>query len=184
MLRLSGPDGLIERIAEHQPDLVITDHHMPRNDVVAPVAALCRRSRRGPTTFYPSRAARGCPSSLRASSLRPTRNTPRRACACRFDSQRSVNQAIVDQVPVGPWLMSPDGEVVHANRRGTKMLGAPGLQAGGFNGLRGWWSDSVQAILSLLKPHCCRCTSTPNTCTAPSRPAPAAVSSSTPARPS
>ena len=40
---LSGPDGVLDQIAEHRPDLLVTNHHMPRYDVVAAVAALRSR---------------------------------------------------------------------------------------------------------------------------------------------
>ncbi len=167
VLRLTSPDGLLERIAEHAPDLVITDYHMPRYDVVATVAALRRRwpllpvlvmsglvgeeqaiqvLKAGANDFLPKSRSERLPIVIARELAEADAQHAQARLREQLERQRRINQAIVDQVPVGLWLMSPDGEVVHANRRGAEMLGVPALQGGSFKGLRGWWSDTGKPI--------------------------------------
>ena len=167
VLRLSSPDGLIERIAAHLPDLVITDFHMPRHDVVAQVVALRQRwpllpvlvmsglvgeeqaiavLKAGANDFLPKSRSERLPMVIARELAEADAQHARARLHEQLERQRRVNQAIVEQVPVGLWLMSPSGEVVRANRLGTVMLGGTALQDAGFKGLRSWWSDSALPI--------------------------------------
>jgi two-component system sensor histidine kinase UhpB len=167
VLRLSKPDGLLERIAEYRPDLVITDYHMPRYDVVATVAALRRRwpllpvlvmsglvgeeqaiavLKAGASDFLPKSRSERLPIVIARELAEADAQHAQARLHEQLERERRVNRAIVEQVPVGLWLMSPDGEVVRVNRRGMEMLGGPALQEAGFKGLRGWWSDTNQPI--------------------------------------
>ena len=163
----SGPDGVLEGIAQCRPDLVITDFHMPRYDVVATVAALRRRwpllpvlvmsglvgeeqaiqvLKAGANDFLPKSRSERLPIVIARELAEADAQHAQARLREQLERQRRVNLAIVEQVPVGLWLMSPGGEVVSANRRGAEMLGGIALQEAGFKGLRGWWSDSGQAI--------------------------------------
>ncbi len=167
VLRLTGCDGLVERIAEHRPDLVITDYHMPGYDVVATVAALRRRwpllpvlvmsglvgeeqavavLKAGANDFLPKSRSERLPLVIARELAEADAQHAQTRLHEQLERQQRVNQAIVDQVPVGLWLLSPDGEVVRANRQAAEMMGGPALQERGFKGLRGWWSDTGMPI--------------------------------------
>lgn len=167
VLRLSGPDGLIERIAEHQPDLVITDFHMPRYDVVATVVALRRRMpllpvvvmsgqvgeeqaaavlRAGASDFLPKSRSERLPMVISRALAEADAEHAQARLREQLEQQQKINQAIVDQVPVGLWLLSLNGEVVHANHLGIELLGDRALLERSFEGLRGHWSDTGKAF--------------------------------------
>lgn len=167
VLRLSGPEGLIERIAEHKPDLVITDYHMPGYDVVAMVSALRRQwpllpvlvmsglvgeeqavavLKAGANDFLPKSRSERLPMVITRELAEADAQHAQARLREELERQRRVNQAIVDQVPVGLWLLSPQGEVVRANRRAEQMLAGTNLQQRGFEGLTSWWSDTGEPI--------------------------------------
>jgi two-component system sensor histidine kinase UhpB len=167
VLRLSSPENLLQRIADHRPDLVITDYHMPGYDVVDHVAALRQRwpllpvlvmsglvgeeqaiavLKAGANDFLPKSRSERLPIVIARELAEADAQFAWERLQEQLERQRRINQAIVEQVPVGLWLLSPDGEVVRANRRGADMLGSPALHDSGFQGLRGWWSDSGAPI--------------------------------------
>ena len=160
---LSSPDGVLDQIAEHRPDLVITDYHMPRYDVVAMVAALRSRwpllpvlvmsglvgeeqaiqvLKAGANDFLPKSRSERLPIVIARELAEADAQRVQARLREQLERQRQVNQAIIDQVPVGLWLMSPDGEVVRTNRRAAEMLGGLALEANAYKGMRGWWSDT------------------------------------------
>jgi two-component system sensor histidine kinase UhpB len=163
VLHLAAPEGVVERVAEHRPDLVITDYHMPGYDVVATVAALRRRwpllpvlvvsglvgeeqavavLKAGANDFLPKSRSERLPRVVARELAEADAEHAQARLREQLERQQRINQAIVEQVPVGLWLMSSEGEVVRANRRGTEMVGGPELMQAAFKGLRGWWSDS------------------------------------------
>lgn len=167
VLRLNSPDGLLDHIAEHRPDLVITDYHMPRYDVVATVAALRRRwpllpvlvmsglvgeeqaiqvLKAGANDFLPKSRSERLPIVIARELAEADAQHAQARLREQLEHQRRINQAIVEQVPVGLWLMSPDGVVTRANRRGAELRGGSATQPGSFKGLRGWWCDTGKPI--------------------------------------
>lgn len=162
------PDDIVERIVAFDPDLVITDFHMPRYDLLATIAALRLRCpsvpvlvmsglvgeeraiqvlKAGASDFLPKSRSERLPMVIDRELSEARAKQAHDLLLAELEIQRRVNAAIVDQVPAGLWLLSPDGVVIRTNPQGEQMMGGfRSLDIEGFDTLQGWWVDSGQAL--------------------------------------
>lgn len=160
--------AVLEEAEAFEPDLVITDYHMPGYDLIATVSALRKRwpalpvlvmsglvgeeaaiqvLKAGASDFLPkSRAERLSMVIDRELAEAGAKHTEAQLRA-ELERQHSVYQAIVDEVQAGLWILSPKGRIERTNRHGAQMMGgAPTMALENFGAIEGWWADSGQRI--------------------------------------
>ncbi len=137
--------AVLQQAEAFEPDLVITDYHMPGYDLIATVRALRQRwpalpvlvisglvgeeaaiqvLKAGASDFLPkSRAERLSMVIDRELAEASAQRTAARLRAA-LEQQHLLYQAIVDEVQAGLWILSPQGQIVRTNRHGAQMMGA------------------------------------------------------------
>ena len=160
--------AVLDQVEAFEPDLVITDYHMPGYDLIATLHALRRRwpllpvlvmsglvgeeaaiqvLKAGASDFLPkSRAERLSMVVDRELAEAGAKHTEAQLRAA-LERQHAVYQAIVDEVQAGLWIVSPQGVIERTNRHGAQMMqGAPDLALEDFAAIEGWWVDTGQPI--------------------------------------
>lgn len=165
---LDSPLDLLERIAAFGPDLVITDYHMPGYDVLATLTALRQRWPRlpvlvmsgqvgeeravqllkaGASDFLPKARLEQLARVIDRELAESQAQTDKARLQQQLDNQRLLNQAVIDQVPVGLWMTSPDGTVLHASQCGAELMSDLGaLHDDGLHAVGAWWVDTGQPM--------------------------------------
>ena len=165
---VAEPEDLIEKIAEFDPDIVISDYHMPRFDLVATVTELRRRwptlpllvvsglvgeeaavqvLKAGANDFLPKSRSERLPLMIDRELAEAQLKRGAAKLQVEIEHQRVINQAIFDQVPVGLWVLSPQGTIDRTNRRGEEMMSGFGdFDTQGFAGVEGWWADGGRPV--------------------------------------
>lgn len=165
---ISDATAVLDRVAACAPDLVITDCLMPGYDVLTTLGLLRQRwpslpvlvmsgrvgeesvvqlLKAGASDFLPKARLERLPLVIDRELVEAQAKQAQARLQRQLERQRLINQAIIDQVPVGLWMKSADGSIEHVNQRGADLmasLGAP--RNGGFRGLEGRWVDTGQPI--------------------------------------
>ena len=158
------PGSIIGQIAQWQPDLVISDFHMPGYDVIATLGELRRRwpalpvlvmsglvgeeaavglLKAGANDFLPKSRPERLPMVIDRELADAHQKRTHARLQAELESQRRVNSAIIEQVPAGLWIMSADGVIERGNRHGEQMMGGPcNFDTAGPAAITGWWVDS------------------------------------------
>lgn len=159
---------VLEQVEALEPDLVITDYHMPGYDLIATVRALRQRwpllpvlvmsglvgeeaaiqvLKAGANDFLPkSRAERLSMVIDRELAEAGAKHTEAQLRAA-LERQHRLYQAIVDEVQAGLWVVSPQGVIARTNRHGAQMMGsAPNQALEDFATIEGCWVDNGQPI--------------------------------------
>ncbi len=160
--------AVLEQVEAFEPDLVITDYHMPGYDLLATVSALRRRwpllpvlvmsglvgeeaaiqvLKAGASDFLPKSRSERLPLVVAREMAEASASLTRASLQAELELQRQVNLAIFEQVPAGLWMFSPQGVIERTNLHGAQMMGgAPQLDIGGLAAVQGWWADTGQPI--------------------------------------
>lgn len=162
------PACVLDDIAEHAPDLVITDYHMPGYDLVATVTELRARwptlpvlvmsglvgeeaaiqvLKAGANDFLPKSRSERLPMVIARELAEAHAARTRIRLQADLEVQRRLNEAIIDQMPAGLWILSPAGVIERTNQQGAAMMGgAPRIGIEDFGRIEGWWTDTGETI--------------------------------------
>ncbi|MDP3224486.1 MAG: response regulator, partial [Rubrivivax sp.] len=161
---------VLERDEDFDPDLVITDYHLPGYDIIGTVSALRRRwpdlpvlvmsglvgeeaaiqlLKAGASDFLPKSRAERLAMVIDRELLEAGARRNATQLRAALEREHSLYQAIVDEVQAGLWILSPQGLIERTNRHGAQMMGsAPTTALEDFAAIEGWWADSGQRIES------------------------------------
>ncbi len=162
------PARVLDAIAEHMPDLVVTDYHIPGYDLVATVTELRARwptlpvlvmsglvgeeaaiqvLKAGANDFLPKSRSERLPMVIARELAEAHAARTRIRLQADLEAQRRLNEAIVEQMPAGLWILSPAGVIERTNRHGAAMMGgAPRISIDEFARIEGWWNDTGEPI--------------------------------------
>ena len=162
------PACVIGEIARHNPDLVITDYHIPGYDLVATVTELRSRwptlpvlvmsglvgeeaaiqvLKAGANYFLPKSRSERLPMVIARELAEAHAARVRIRLQAELEAQRQLNVAIIDQMPAGLWILSPAGNIERTNRHGAALMGdAPKIGIQRFSQIQGWWTDTGEPI--------------------------------------
>lgn len=165
---LSDPTTVLQEVASFGPDLVITDYHMPGYDVLTTLGALRQRwpklpllvmsgrvgeeravqlLKAGANDFLSKSNSERLPMVIDRELAEAQALRAREELQHQFEGQRLFNQAIVEQVPVGLWMLSPQGGVEGANRRGAQLMDSLGsLDRDGAWSATACWVDNGEPV--------------------------------------
>ena len=162
------PACVIDEINLFNPDLVITDYHIPGYDLVATVTELRSRwptlpvlvmsglvgeeaaiqvLKAGANDFLPKSRSERLPMVIARELAEAHAARLRIRLQTELETQRRLNAAIIDQMPAGLWILSPAGVIEQTNRHGAALMGgAPKIGIQDFVKIEGWWSDTGEPI--------------------------------------
>lgn len=163
-----GGEQMFAAIEEWQPDIVLTDVHMPRFDVFEALARLRQRwpllpvvvvsglvgeeaavrlIKAGANDFV-AKAGVGRLPLVVERELRDARERAERASLeARLRSQERLFTRVLEHLPVGVWTVDATGTVRHVNPAARALWeGAPFVDIDGFASFKGWWADSGRPI--------------------------------------
>jgi two-component system, NarL family, sensor histidine kinase UhpB len=162
------PASVLDEIAERTPDLVITDYHIPGYDLVATVTELRARwptlpvlvmsglvgeeaaiqvLKAGANDFLAKSRSESLPMVIARELAEAHAERTRIRLKADLEAQRRLNEAIIDQMPAGVWILSPAGVIERTNRHGAAMMGgSPRIDIEGLARIEGWWTDTGEPI--------------------------------------
>ena len=165
---VESAEQMYAAIEEWQPDIVLSDVHMPRFDIFAALALIRQRwpllpvvvvsglvgeefaahlIKAGANDFV-AKAGAARLGVVVERELRDARQSAERAeLAARLRRQEGLFERVLKHLPVGVWLYDENGAVLHGNPAALAMWEAPAgvpLQDLGLG--RGWWADSGQQV--------------------------------------
>jgi two-component system, NarL family, sensor histidine kinase UhpB len=160
--------AVLEEVQDFEPDLVITDFHMPGYDLIATLRALRRRwpllpvlvmsglvgeeaaiqvLKAGASDFLPKSRAERLSMVIDRELAEAGAKRVEMQLRAALERQHAVYQAIIDEVQAGLWIVSPQGVIERTNHHGAQMMGgAPALVLEEFAAVEGWWVDTGQPI--------------------------------------
>ena len=162
------PEAVIDEVARHNPDIVITDYHIPGYDLVATVIELRRRwptlpvlvmsglvgeeaaiqaLKAGANDFLPKSRSERLPMVIARELAEAHAARVRLRLQTELEAQRRLNDAIIDQMPAGLWILSAAGVIERTNRHGVALMGgAPRIGVQDFEQIEAWWTDTAERI--------------------------------------
>ena len=162
------PARVLDEIATHRPDLVITDYHIPGYDLVAAVTEIRVRwptlpvlvmsglvgeeaaiqvLKAGANDFLAKSRSERLPMVIARELAEAHAARTRIRLQANLEIQRRLNEAIIDQMPAGLWILSPAGVIERTNRHAAAMMGgAPRIDIEDFARIEGWWTDTGEPI--------------------------------------
>ena len=162
------PGVVIDEVARHNPDIVITDYHIPGYDLVATVTELRQRwptlpvlvmsglvgeeaaiqaLKAGASDFLPKSRSERLPMVIARELAEAHAARVRLRLRAELEAQRRLNDAIIDQMPAGLWILSAAGVIERTNRHGAALMGgAPRIGIQDFERIEGWWTDTSEPI--------------------------------------
>jgi two-component system, NarL family, sensor histidine kinase UhpB len=165
---VSQPDRVLQEVAAFVPDIVITDYHVPGLDVLAMLAALRQRwpelplvvisglvgeeaaikvFKAGASDFLPKSRSERLTITIDRAMSEASHQRAQRDLLADLERERQVNEAIVDHVQAGLWIMDATGTITRTNRHGRELMaGFKEIDVEGFGTIEGWWADTGQKI--------------------------------------
>ena len=162
------PTCVIDQISQRNPDLVITDYHIPGYDLVATVTELRSRwptlpvlvmsglvgeeaaiqvLKAGANDFLPKSRSERLPMVIARELAEAHAAGVRIRLQAELEAQRQLNAAIIDQMPAGLWILSPAGVIERTNQHGAALMGgAPKIGSQDFSQIDGWWTDTGEPV--------------------------------------
>lgn len=163
-----GGDRMFAEIEAWQPDIVLTDAHMPRFDLRDALARLRARWPLLPVVVVSGLVGDEVAAQLIKAGAndfvakpggarlalvveRELRDARERAEKAALQAQLQRQQAKFEQVlehlPVGVWLLDAGGNVLRCNAAGAAIWeGVRYVGPDGYGAYKGWWADSGRAI--------------------------------------
>ncbi len=164
------PPSALDKIEAFDPDLVITDHHMPGHDLFGTITALRRRwphlpvlvmsavageeaavraLKAGANNFLPKARSENLQAVIDRELAESRLQLATARLQAAAERQRRVNEAIFSQVQVGLWILSPTGGIERGNRHSRDMLGGfQPLGVEGFASVQARWADTGEPLLA------------------------------------
>ncbi|MEZ5623071.1 MAG: response regulator, partial [Burkholderiaceae bacterium] len=163
-----GGDRMFAEIEAWQPDIVLTDAHMPRFDLLDALANLRARWPLLPVVVVSGLVGDEVAAQLIKAGANDFVAKPggarlalvverelRDACGraekaalqAQLQRQQAMFERVLEHLPVGVWLLDAAGTIVRGNPAGTAIWdGARHTGIEGYGVYRGWWADSGRAI--------------------------------------